>query len=95
MLVKQKNAARAEVIDGQQRLTTLTILMAVLRDLADNEKVRDGIQQHLADTSKAWKANAKTKPRLTVRTQDRDFFRDHVQDSDATGSIGSSLRHRR
>lgn len=88
VLVKEKSAARAEVIDGQQRLTTLTILMAVLRDLADDDKVRDGIQQHLADTSKAWKANAKTKPRLTIRTQDRDFFRDHVQDIDATSSIG-------
>lgn len=89
VLVKQKGAAHAEVIDGQQRLTTLTILMAVLRDLAADDKVRDGIQQHLADTSKAWKANAKTKPRLTIRTQDRDFFRTYVQDIDATGSIGA------
>lgn len=89
VLVKEKSAAFAEVIDGQQRLTTLTILMAVLRDLADDDLVRDGIQQHVADTSKAWKANAKTKPRLTIRTQDREFFRDHVQDIGATGFIGA------
>ncbi|MBM9460837.1 DUF262 domain-containing protein [Nocardioides sp. zg-536] len=89
VLVKKKGVAQAEVIDGQQRLTTLTILMAVLRDLAVDKKVRDGIQQHLADTSKAWKTNAKTKPRLTIRTQDREFFRDHVQDPASTGSIGT------
>ena len=34
VLVKEKGIPAAEVIDGQQRLTTLTILFSVLRDLA-------------------------------------------------------------
>ena len=33
ILVKQAGVASADVIDGQQRLTTLTILFDVLRDL--------------------------------------------------------------
>jgi hypothetical protein len=89
VLVKHSSTPQAEVIDGQQRLTTLTILLAVLRDLAQDTKVQEGIQQYLADTSKAWKANAQTQPRLTVRTQDKDFFAEHVQKPGATTSLAS------
>ena len=39
MLVKAGSDPRAEVIDGQQRLTTLSILFAVLRDLTENPKL--------------------------------------------------------
>lgn len=39
VLIKDGREAHAEVIDGQQRLTTLTILIAVLRDLAEKPEV--------------------------------------------------------
>src|SRR3954453_1098325 len=43
VLVKEPDQASAEVIDGQQRLTTLTILFAVLRDLADAQELEHEI----------------------------------------------------
>lgn len=45
VLVKAPNAVRAEVIDGQQRLTTLTLLLAILRDLANDAGLREAIHK--------------------------------------------------
>jgi uncharacterized protein DUF262 len=43
VLVKPEDDPQCDVIDGQQRLTTLTILRAVLRELSQNEKIRQGL----------------------------------------------------
>src|ERR1700720_3932492 len=37
VLIKQPGSPEAKVVDGQQRLTTLTILLSVLRDLSSLE----------------------------------------------------------
>ena len=66
-----------EVIDGQQRLTTLTILFAVLRDLAD-EEIAAELSELVLEPGKRL-AGIAAKPRLTLRAQDAQFFRKHVQ----------------
>ena len=40
VLVKDAQSPRAEVIDGQQRLVTLTLLLAVLRDIVEDPSLR-------------------------------------------------------
>lgn len=78
VLVKTPNVARAEVIDGQQRLTTLTILLAVLRDSTNNPELAKQIDAMLQEPGNLM-LDLETKPRLALRARDRKFFTDHVQ----------------
>ena len=69
-----KTAGSYAVIDGHQRLVTLTILMAGLRDLM----AEDGLDpQPLHDLIGA----SPQRYRLQLQPNDNDFFRFHVQDA--------------
>ncbi|MEV1072701.1 DUF262 domain-containing protein [Micromonospora parva] len=79
VLVKpDENAPRADVIDGQQRLTTLSILLAVLRDLAKNDDVATVLRDMVLEPGVALDG-IKAKPRLLLREQDSGFFKTYVQ----------------
>ena len=78
VLVKSPNSARAEVIDGQQRLTTLTILLAVLRDSTTNPELAKQIDAMLQEQGSLM-LDRESKPRLALRARDREFFAEHVQ----------------
>jgi hypothetical protein len=77
VLVKDANAPQAEVIDGQQRLTTLTILLSVLRELSEDEK--DYLDKLIWEPGDPIQDLA-SRPRIRLRHRDEDFFRKHVQD---------------
>ena len=78
VLVKEKGIPAAEVIDGQQRLTTLTILFSVLRDLATDPALRVDIQKFVEEPEVVWD-DRPAKPRLRLRERDAKFFRENVQ----------------
>jgi uncharacterized protein with ParB-like and HNH nuclease domain len=82
VLVKRRESSDAEVIDGQQRLTTLTILLAVLRDLTDDEALRRDLEAMLVEPGNRIRSLA-PKPRLTLRACDAGFFRTNVQTTDS------------
>ncbi|NLA43632.1 DUF262 domain-containing protein, partial [Candidatus Saccharibacteria bacterium] len=48
VLIKEDNNPHSDVIDGQQRLTTLTILLAALASHFDGE-VKDAFRGHLRE----------------------------------------------
>ena len=86
VLVKAPGDPRAEVIDGQQRLTTLTILLALLRDLVDNQSLQQSIHKLIETEALEWD-NVPSKPRLRIRPRDTRFFHDYVQTTGATQEL--------
>lgn len=86
VLIKSPSDPLAKVIDGQQRLTTLTILLSVLRDLTTDEEMRFARRAYVfqkADPDKGMKEQY----RLLLRERDRAFFLKYVQKPGATSSL--------
>lgn len=76
VLIKAQTAD-AEVVDGQQRLTTLTILVSAIRSLANPER-RPFLSKVMYQEGDPYIGNADTF-RLTLRDRDAEFFREYVQ----------------
>ncbi len=79
VLIKDEGNPYAEVIDGQQRLTTLTILLATLAYSLADEKLKNEISEHIVEPGKDL-LGLEQKSRLTLRKRDQDFFKKYVQD---------------
>jgi uncharacterized protein with ParB-like and HNH nuclease domain len=85
VLIKGEDSPKADIVDGQQRLTTLTILMAVLR-----AKVNDDFANEI--TSFIYEKGILTlgtlnRYRLKLRERDEAFFRQHIQDEKGLASL--------
>ncbi|NML45913.1 DUF262 domain-containing protein [Ramlibacter sp. G-1-2-2] len=78
VLIKEEGKPHAEVIDGQQRLTTLTILLAALTHRAAGS-IRDAFHRYLCEPGNVLEGLPQ-KPRLSLRERDREFFKEYVQD---------------
>ena len=77
VLIKEEGKPHAEVIDGQQRLTTLTILLAALTTQFSGE-LRADFENYIREPGRA-SQGLKPKPRLALRERDRQFFADYIQ----------------
>ena len=77
VLIKDEDDSKSQVVDGQQRLTTLTVLLCVLRELADGEN-----QQHLDQSIREARNpffGTEERFRITLREQDSEFFQGRIQ----------------
>lgn len=77
VLIKDEGKPAAEVIDGQQRLTTLTILLSALTSLLSGDNHSSFYSFIREPGNVALKLNPK--PRLALRERDRGFFAQYVQ----------------
>jgi hypothetical protein len=76
VLIKSEQPA-AEIVDGQQRLTTLTILLAALRASLPTEHAND-LTTYLYQRGSLI-AGSPDRYRLTLRERDADFFKEYIQ----------------
>jgi hypothetical protein len=65
-----------EVVDGQQRLTTLNLIFARLREKIENADAKQEIGKRILPRNPL--TGQTETPRLTLRKRDQSFFRDHV-----------------
>ena len=94
VLIKAEDDPSAEVVDGQQRLTTLTMLIAALRHCIEDATYSDALTKYLYEEGDPIEGNP-NRYRLTLRERDAEFFRtianlgelDHAQLSDSRQNI--------
>ncbi|MCY4127615.1 MAG: DUF262 domain-containing HNH endonuclease family protein, partial [Gammaproteobacteria bacterium] len=78
VLIKSNDDPRSEVVDGQQRLTTLTMLLCVLRELSQGREIANQLDEFVREKGSQLK-RTKDRLRLSLRELDREFFQRNVQ----------------
>ena len=87
--IDRETNKRYEVVDGQQRLTTLNLILARLRDHITDAAVKADLDRRILPRN-VYTGEAET-PRLSLRKKDQPFFRRYVleaQPIDAKDRIG-------
>ncbi|MCY3580292.1 MAG: DUF262 domain-containing protein, partial [bacterium] len=78
VLIKDEHHPKSAVVDGQQRLTTLTMILCALRDLVTRDKDRTDLDAFVKQEGNDLKGT-QDQFRLRLRDRDRTFFEEHVQ----------------
>lgn len=86
VLIKQDAIPDTTVVDGQQRLTTITLLLSAIRAKVNDTKARNGISKLIYEHGDII-LNTGNHYRLTLRERDKDFFREYVQHEDGMDKL--------
>lgn len=79
VLVKKENSAHCDVVDGQQRLTTLTILLATIANRLQDVKFKESCLKYVIEPGDVIEG-INEQPRVHLRDKDQAFFKKYIQD---------------
>ena len=85
VLIKGEDSPEADIVDGQQRLTTLTILLAVLRTAVQTEYATE-LTKFIYEKGDLI-VGTPNRYRLKLRERDEVFFRQYIQDEKGLDSL--------
>lgn len=86
VLVKTHGSPDSRIVDGQQRLTTLTILFSVIRDLTEDRVKQVSRETYIKQVSNEDEGIPEAL-RLQLRQKDQPFFEKHIQTRGATDEL--------
>lgn len=78
VLIKAEAMPESTVVDGQQRLTTLTLLLSAIRATVGDAELQKDITGCIYEKGSMVRGT-QARYRLLLRERDRDFFRQYVQ----------------
>lgn len=88
VLVKTHGSPNSRVVDGQQRLTTLTILFSIIRDLTEDSEQQGRREKYIKQVASEDEGIPETL-RLKLRQKDQGYFEKSIQTRGATNSLPS------
>ncbi len=84
LILVRDGHTKYQVIDGQQRLISLSIIISVLRELEDDPELIESLNDLIVEPGDKLRG-IKAEPRLKLRERDTNFFRMYVQEGDLEG----------
>jgi uncharacterized protein with ParB-like and HNH nuclease domain len=86
VLIKELDQKRAKVVDGQQRLTTFTILFSTLRKVLTDKVWKVDITEYIYEKGNVTKGT-KDNFRLRLRAKDQPYFNSIIQVEDGLDDL--------